>query len=163
MPYTHLVQLYCRILVQQHIGKSNKQMKKSHQTAERYSKQNLGLFQNEIIKLFPVWVINSVRWKCLFTGVDLDKKKRTRQQQTWIDGKGPEPRSENPVLFHQHLVVKKTAHHKRSSVLEAISVKRSGQGRSTESEWNGKTEKGLHLVNNFHESARGRGGLFVLH
>lgn len=58
--------------------------------------------------------------------------------------------------------------HKRGSVFEAISVKRSGQDTSTESTSGMEREKKeLYLVNNFYESGWGWGGdlcnLFVLH
>lgn len=84
---------------------------------------------------------------------------------------GPEPRRENPVLFHKHLVgKKKSPDHKRGSVLEAISVKSSSQDRSTESTSEMEREKEkreLYLVNNFHESVWGKNvcnlALFVLH
>lgn len=83
---------------------------------------------------------------------------------------GPEPRRENPVLFHKHLVEKKKPDHKRGSVLGAISVKSSSQDRSTESTSEMEREKEkreLYLVNNFHESVWGKNvcnlALFVLH
>ncbi len=112
-------------------------------------------------------MINSVCKTRLFTRVDLDKECQTGSSGAM---EGPEPRRENPVLFHKHLVGKKKPDHKRGSVLEAISVKSSSQDRSTESisEMEREKEKGeLYLVNNFHESVWGKNvgnlALFVLH
>lgn len=54
-----------------------------------------------------VWVINSVRCDCLFTGADLEKVRRGSQQQReeWIDGRDLSvAEKKNPVLSHQHLV-----------------------------------------------------------
>lgn len=51
------------------------------------------------------------------------------------------PGPKNPVLFHKHLIgeEEKKSDHKRGSVFEAISVKRSSQDTSTES--TSKSEK----------------------
>lgn len=62
------------------------------------------------------------------------------------------PGPKNPALFHKHLIgeEEKKSDHKRGSVFEAISVKRSGQDTSTESKSERETERReLYLVNNF--------------
>lgn len=60
--------------------------------------------QNKISKVSPSSVINSVRRTRLFTRADLDKESQTGSSGAM---EGPEPRRENPVLFHKHLVEKK--------------------------------------------------------
>lgn len=94
--------------------------------------------------------------------------KNARQAALQFDGGTRAQGEKNPVLFRKHLVGKEggVPDHKRGSVFEAISVKRSSQDTSTESASGMEREKKeLYLVNNFYESGWGKNfcNLFVLH
>lgn len=73
--------------------------------------------------------------------------------------RGPEPRRENPVLFHKHLVGKKKK--KNLTTKEALCLRlfqfrvlaRTDPPRA-QVRW--KEKKELYLVNNFHESVWGK-------
>lgn len=108
--------------------------------------------QNKSSKVSPLSVINKVRGTRLFTRAGVDKGRQNRQHTGWWMDLSPGPK--NPVLFHKHLIGEggKKSDHKRGSVFEAISVKRSSQDTSTESTSKSEREterRELYLVNNF--------------
>lgn len=99
--------------------------------------------KNEISKVSPQSVINSVCRTRLFTRAGPDKESQTGSSGAM---EGPEPRREKSCSFSQTPCRKKKKNpdHKRGSVLEAISEKSSSQDRSTEStsEMEREREKG---------------------
>lgn len=104
----------------------------------------------------------------LFTRADLDKDSQTGSSGAM---EGPEPRRENPVLFHKHLEEKKNGLTTKESLclrLFQLRVLARTDPLRAQVRWKErKRETELYLVNNFHESLWEKNvcnlALFVLH
>lgn len=80
---------------------------------------------------------------------------------------GPEPRRKNPVLFHKHLVEKRSLTTKEALCLRLFQLRVLARTDPPSEMEKGKEKRELYLVNNFHESVWGKNvcnlALFVLH